>query len=303
MQAYPLAIVLASLLCVAQDEPDRDPRPETLKFAACQIINGTDMAENTTKIIQWVETAAGDGVDVLLFPEACLVGYVKDTEVYRKLDTDAVAAAESQVIEAARCLDIAVILGSVHWENGDIYNSLLVIDKGGIVRGRYSKSYLAEEWPRPGTTLPVFSVAGVPSCFVICHDIRYPELVRLPAIAGARVCYFSSHESGLLQEHKLSAYRAMPISRATENGVFLVMANAAASARDLEGSSHGNSKVVHPDGNILAEAGHFEECLVTVEIRVNDATGGMAMNAVDRQSTVSEWLRQGAGLVVVHGAD
>jgi predicted amidohydrolase len=71
-------------------------------------------------------------------------------------------------------------------------------------------------------------VAGVKSCFIICHDVRYPELVRLPAIAGAQMCYFCSHESGLREEYKLSAYQAMPIARATENSIFCVMAHAPA---------------------------------------------------------------------------
>ena len=57
----------------------------------------------------------------------------------------------------------------------------------------------------------------------------------------------------------------MPISRATENGIFLVMTNAPAFKDDLNaaGSSHGESKVVHPDGNVMVEAGIFtQETLV-----------------------------------------
>ena len=56
----------------------------------------------------------------------------------------------------------------------------------------------------------------------------------LPAIAGAQLCWFCSNESGLTFEHKLSAYQAMPIARATENSIFLVMANAPANKKMID---------------------------------------------------------------------
>ena len=62
----------------------------------------------------------------------------------------------------------------------------------------------------------------------------------------------------------MSAYRAMPISRATENGIYVVMANAPADPSDIDraGSSHGESKIIHPDGNVMAEAGMFTDEIV-----------------------------------------
>lgn len=142
-------------------------------------------------------------------------------------------------------------------------------------------------------------LAGAPSCFLVCHDVRYPELVRLPAVAGAQVCYFCSNESGLLLENKLSAYRAMPIARATENGIYLVMANAPADPDNLRAGSqsHGNSKIVHPDGNVLVEASYFEERLVTATIDLDAATRGIARRAAEDDTILRDWMRAGAELV------
>lgn len=281
----------------AQATAQRAPvPPEFLRVAACQLLTGTDLTANTERILGYIDQAAGQGVDVLLFPEACLCGYVSDKAHYEALGAKAIAAAEARVIAAVAGRQIAVVLGSVHWDQGELFNSLLVIDRGGVVRGRYAKTFLAESWPENGRTLPVFEVAGVPSCFIICHDVRYPELVRLPAMAGAQICYFSSHESGLKLRHKLSAYRAMPISRATENGIFLVMANASANPQDLSGS-HGNSKVVHPDGNVLQEADHFTEGLVTQQIRLADANRSIAQRCERDPTLLRDWFRQGVCLV------
>jgi predicted amidohydrolase len=244
--------------------------------------------------VEWIEKASKEEVDIVSFPEASLPGYMPDGEYYEKLGAEALAAAENKIIEASERLGIAVVVGTAHWEDGELFNSLLAVDKGGVVRGRYAKVYLAEDWPQPGKSLPVYVLAGVKSCFLVCHDIRYPELVRLPAVAGAQICFFSSHESGLTSEHKLSAYHAMPIARATENTIFLVMANSSASPTDLSGS-HGNSKIVNPDGNILEEAGHFEERLVIADIDLSEANRMIAAKSVEQPNTMlTEWLKEGS---------
>lgn len=266
--------------------------PESIRVAACQILNGPDIKKSTDTVISWIEKAARDNVDVISFPEACLCGYAGG-DFWKKVNPDDFKRGEAKVIAASRRLDIAVVLGTAHWEGGDIYNDLLVIDKGGNVRGRYSKTFLAEGWPVGFKgPLPVFTVAGVRSCFIICHDVRYPELVRLPAIAGAQVCYFSSHESGLKYEEKLSAYRAMPIARATENGIFCVMSNAPADPKTLAGS-HGNSKIIHPNGTVIEEAGYFQQRLVTATIKIKDANRWVAKRTASEKTFMQKWYRDG----------
>jgi predicted amidohydrolase len=270
-----------------------------IRVAACQIGTYPDLNRSAQKIVEWVGKASDEGADVVAFPEASTCGYACDASFWKIADPGDFASAEGAVIDASREKEIAVVLGTAHQEEGKWFNSLLVIDKGGSVRGRYSKTHLAESWPRPGRVLPVYRLAGVKSCFLVCHDIRYPELVRLPAIAGARICYFCSNESGLLAEHKLSAYRAMPIARATENGIFLVMANAPADPDNLRGSSqsHGNSKIIHPDGNVLEEAGYFEERLVTRLIDLEEAKGAMAQRAANDDTILRTWMKRGSKLV------
>ncbi len=277
----------------------REKSPGALRVAACQTLTFPDVAQSTQKILPWIEAAARDNVDVISFPEACLCGYAGG-DYWKTARPEDFIRGEEQVIAASKQYHIAVILGTVHWEGNKIYNDQLVIDKGGVVRGRYSKTFLAESWPVPGKALPVYSVAQAPSCFIICHDVRYPELVRLPAIAGAQICYFSSHESGLTRDDKLSAYQAMPIARATENGVFCVMSNAPADRKTLRGS-HGNSKIIHPDGNVLIEAGFFEERLVTATIRLKDANRSIARRTVNDETILKSWFKEGAELVTVHG--
>jgi predicted amidohydrolase len=289
----------AMTLTGSQVTPAQTRSGPELRVAACQILTFPDTRRSAEKICSWIEKAAADKIDVVLFPEAAVCGYVSDPEYWKAAQPRDFEAAENSIISAARKLNIAVIVGTAHWEDGRIHNSVLVIEKDGRTRGRYSKTFLAEKWPVAGRRLPVWTVAGVKSCFIICHDIRYPELVRLPAIAGAQICYYPGNASGLVEEHKLSAYRAMPISRATENSIYLVMCNAPADSKDMHSptQSHGNSKVIHPNGTVLTEAGFFSETLVAATINLRSADRAMAQRAAREDGPVSRWLREGSRLV------
>jgi len=297
LSSAPSAVLAQSAqLTSSSGKSQRGPQ---LRVAACQILTFSETGKSAQKICSWIEKAAKDNVDVVLFPEAAICGYTCEASYWKTANPRDFEAAEKTVTAAARTHKVAVVVGTAHWENGRVFNSVLAIDKDGTPRGRYSKTYLAEKWPTPGRKMTLMTLAGVKSSFIICHDVRYPELVRLPAIAGAQICYFPSNESGLVEEHKLSAYRAMPISRATENSIYLVMANAPADPDNMRGASqsHGNSKIIHPNGNVLAEAGYFSETLVTATIDLKDANRAMAIRSVEEGSMISPWLREGSRLV------
>jgi len=270
-----------------------------LRVAACQILNTPSLAKSTDKIIGWMKQAAKQGASIVSFPECSINGF-PTREYWTKNRGKAFIKAEKRVARAAARLKIAVVMGTARWEKGAIYNDILVIDKDGGTVGRYSKHYLAgDTWFSPGTTLPLLTVCGVRACFIICHDIRFPELVRLPAYRGAQVCFVCSSECGLTAEHKMSAFRAMPIARAAENMIYVVQANPPADPKNVtsHSQSHGNSKIIDPHGNILVEANHFEERLVMADIDTRLAKRTYALKAVERPGQMHEWMKQGIRLV------
>ena len=164
----------------------------------------------------------------------------------------------------------------------------MIIAPTGKVIERYHKIQLAERWPQAGDHLSVFKIEDVPCSVIICHDERYPELVRLPVLAGAKVVFYISHESGLRSEHKIGPYRAQIQARAVENTVYVVQANAPANA-DASGS-HGQSRIIAPDGNILQEASIFDDELVTATLDLRKATRQNARNSLDRGPFRDWWL-------------
>ena len=276
--------------------PPRTPR--RLTVAAAQIIGESDIRASTQIVLKRIDEAAKAGVHVIGFPEGTLFGYTTRKAYWRSAKPENFAAAERSIARRCRTRNVAAVVGSAHQIDGQWYNSLAIIDETGAIKARYSKTFLAGElWFKNNRgPLPIVRLHGAKCCFIICHDVRYPELVRLPAMAGAQVCWFCSCESGLTYEHKLSAYRAMPIARATENGIYLVMANTPADADDIhrDGASHGNSKIVAPDGNVIAEAGHFEQRLVVATIDLTAADRWVARRAGGDQTILKPWLNQAA---------
>jgi predicted amidohydrolase len=232
-----------------------------LKVAAIQFRSSADLADNAQRMADTLNRLADQGVQIAVFPEYCLVPY--DGGVVKRADGKQVAALEEQLRSACRNRNIAAIFGSVYKVNGRIYNDAVVFDSHGELIERYGKIHLAgERWCTPGNHISYFELEGVPSTVMICHDERYPELARLPAIQGARILYYISHESGLDQETKLAPYRAQIQARAVENQIFVVNANAPALPGNIK-DCHGQSRIIKDDGNILQEASMFgEEILV-----------------------------------------
>jgi predicted amidohydrolase len=260
----------------------------SLKVAAVQMRSSRDLDRNIACILGHLCRLAEEGVQVAVFPECALTGYFED--VVSQSAAERLAEAERRVADACRESGIYGVVGTPHRDGDWLYNSAVVIDPFGRIIERYHKIQLAEPWPTPGDHLSVFRVEGVPCSIIICHDERYPELVRLPVLAGARVIFYLSHESGLRQESKIGPYRAQIQARAVENTVYVVHANAPAND-DLSGS-HGQSRIVAPDGNIVQEASMFAEEVVTADLDLRRATGENARRSLDR-GPLADWWREG----------
>ncbi len=124
---------------------------------------------------------------------------------------------------AAR-LGVNLLVGSPVFAGRRLFNVLLVFDRRGRLIHNYAKCQLTEgdrRWFTRGHGLSLFKVDGVQATAIICHERRYPELVRLPVMAGAQIVF--QPNAGL---DELSVSRAkrggrdgMPV-RAFENAVF-----------------------------------------------------------------------------------
>jgi predicted amidohydrolase len=259
-----------------------------MRVAAVQMRSGRDLDANVRRTIELLRQSSAEGAQVAVFPECSLSGYFQD--VIPGLSAEQLAGAESKVAAACREIGINAVIGAPVRDGDKLFNSAVVISSTGKVIERYHKVQLAEPWPTPGDHLSIFPLAGTTCSAIICHDERYPELVRLPVLAGARVVFYLSHESPLQQEHKLGPYRAQIQARAVENNVYIVHANAPAN-KDASGS-HGQSRIIDPDGNLTKEASLFQEEILTATLDLTKATAGNAQRSLTR-GPLTDWWKEG----------
>jgi predicted amidohydrolase len=271
----------------------------TLRVAAVQMRSSRDLQANVAKIDEQLAKCARDGVRVAIFPECALTGYFENAFM-QGVTAEQLHRAEQQVAEACRHHNMFAIVGTPYREGNRLLNSSVVISPAGKIVVRYHKIQLAETWPTAGSELVVFNIDDIPATIIICHDERYPELVRLPVLAGAQIVFYLSHESGVANEAKIEPYRAQIQARAVENNVFVVQANAPAN-KDTTGS-HGQSRIIAPDGNLIREASVFGEDVVIASLDLKQASRSNALKSIER-GPLGGWWRAGMTKVQVVGKD
>ncbi|MDD4109906.1 MAG: carbon-nitrogen hydrolase family protein [Prolixibacteraceae bacterium] len=298
--------------CAESHSVSKQNDKQQVKVAAAQILTGYDLEKNREKIINSILEADNLGCEIILFHEGCLTGYPGKDQL-ENTDFETVRKIEKEIRDLAGNLNIAVLLGSSGKEGDSYTNYVLVINEEGEVLGKYKKTWRAgEPYYEVGRGPVIFNLAGVECTVIICHDLRYPELVRLSVAAGAKVVFIANNESGITYENKLLGYRSMQISRATENMVYSVMCNSPANPEHINAAnqSHGNSKIVDPLGNVMDEAMVFEERLVIATLDLNNASGSPVTRTTGENSGTektygtpveipeyTKWVRDGLCLV------
>jgi predicted amidohydrolase len=266
--------------------------PKEIKVAAVQFSPRGSVEANTAAIVEYLAECSRRGARIAVFQECALTGY--DKKVIAATSAGQIEQAEQKIARACRELNLYAVVGTPMDVDGVRYNVAVVLNPAGKRIERYAKIQLVsgDDWAKPGSQMSVFSVDGIPCSIIICHDSRYPELVRLPVLAGARLVLYPSSESSITQEEKIDPYRAQISARADENDVFIVQANSPALL------SHGQSRIIRPDGKVICEASFFRDEIITATLDMSQASAATALKSL-RNEALAEWWRQGISKVLV----
>ena len=272
-----------------------------LRVAAVQFEHASgDTATNLATVERLLAQAVGAGAEVVVFPECCLTGYW----FLRNLDRDAIAELAEPVpdglcSQALRDLaqqhGVAVGAGFVEQdEDGQLYNAwLLALPDGTWQRHRKLHCFVSEHMAS-GEGYTVFDTPfGWRMGILICYDNNLLENVRMTALAGCDLllaphqtggCYsVNPRLMGLVDRDKWARRETDPQaieaeltgpkgrgwlmrwlpSRAHDNGLFLAFANGV--GYDDDEIRTGNSMVLDPYGNILAETCAAGETVVIAD--------------------------------------
>ena len=247
----------------------------TLRVALAQInVTVGDLDGNARKVLEYVEKARTLKADIVAFPELAVTGYPPEDLVFRRQFVRDNHARMERIVEGTE--DIAIVLGFVEREGDSIYNAAAVACDGRLV-DVYRKVHLPNysvfdevRYFEPGSSCPVYLIAGARVGVNVCEDIWFPDgPTKTQSDAGARLIVNingSPYYAGRLPERE-----AMLADRARENGVFLAYVNLVGGQDELV--FDGASLIVGPSGDVTARGSQFEEDLIVADLVLPEESG------------------------------
>jgi predicted amidohydrolase len=199
--------------------------------------NLATVSTNLAGIVDHVAPMRSRGPDLICLPEMCaswgVAGDPTQVAIERAPFLDAIG-------DAARAARSYVVAAFYEREGDAVYNTALLVDRGGQFVGEYRKTHLTAleklAGVSAGSALEVFETDIGVIGMVICWDLWHPEPARLAALQGAQIIAWP-YEADRHPAHR----QHTPASRAMENGVTIVGASQASPA-----------PIVDADGTILA---------------------------------------------------
>ena len=231
--------------------PDNRPLPPNPVYKVAAIQYAPTLFEKEKNLLdqlEMVEEAAKNDAKLIVMVEMATTAYCFfDREEIAPYVEPIPGPTTGRFGEIAARYGCYIVVGmpEVDPETDIYYNSLALVGPEGVV-GKYRKthSFISENtWAKDGDLgLPIFRTELGNLGGLICMDASFPETARVLALEGADVICFPTN--WLLEKAPAPAW----ITRAFENGVYLVAADRWGNERTVEFS--GGSAVIDPDGAV-----------------------------------------------------
>jgi predicted amidohydrolase len=233
--------------------------------AAIQLTSTADPDANFAAAEEQIDLAAHRGAELVGLPEN--FAFMGDDEQRLDLAPQLAERAQQFLITMARRYQVTLLGGGYPVPAGErlTSNRAELVGKDGQILARYDKIHLFDvDLPdgntyresatvQPGDQLPpVVDVPGL--CRVglsICYDVRFPELYRHLAVAGADVLFIPAAFTAFTgKDH----WQVLLQARAIENTAYVV-APAQTGNHGNRRQTHGHALVIDPWGTVLSDAG------------------------------------------------
>lgn len=237
----------------------------TMTVACVQHCAVDDRGKNLQTLSVLIGKAADKGAAFVALPEAC--DYLTDADGGMESYAQPAESHEalSVLSSVARDRGLWLLIGSLTMrdDDGSIVNRSLVLDPAGEVRAFYDKIHMFDACVpgmklsnesstyRPGSAALTVSLPWARLGLSICYDLRFPQLYRALAQAGAEILTVPAAFTRPTGE---AHWHVLLRSRAIENGCF-VIAPAQWGHHYGNRYSYGHSLIVDPWGTVLADAG------------------------------------------------
>ena len=233
------------------------------KAACLQLSSGRDVAPNIESLRQLAHRARDSGADFIMSPEVSDMIEPDRAERFRKARTEAEHPMLAAGQELARDLGAHLLLGSlvVKIDDATLANRSFLIRPDGVLAERYDKIHMFDvDLPggeryresavfRPGERAVTAALPWGLLGMTVCYDLRFPQLYRALAQAGAD---FLTIPSAFTVPTGRAHWHVLMRARAIETGCF-VFAPAQWGEHANGRKTYGHSLIVAPWGEVLAE--------------------------------------------------
>ncbi len=242
-----------------------------MRLGVVQTCTGIDPQANAAALVAAIGALAAEDAEIVFTPEMSGLLDRNRTRAAAAIRTEADDPVLAAVRAAAAANGVWVQLGSLALRDGDaLANRAFLIDAAGGIVARYDKIHLFDvtlgggESYRESATYAAGDRAVVAATpwgtlgLTVCYDLRFPELYRDLALAGADLLAVPAaftRPTGTAHWHTLLRARAI------ETGCFVVAA--AQSGEHADGrATFGHSLVVDPWGTVLLDMGEVPATVV-----------------------------------------
>jgi NAD+ synthase (glutamine-hydrolysing) len=243
-------------------------RDAKVTLVQCNPIVGA-IAHNADLIIAGIKDACSQHESqVIVFPELVICGYPLDDllfheTLYRQID---VALAR---IAAASPQHTTVILGLPRWDNGQYFNSAVVIQRRAIC-GYYDKQILPnygvfneKRHFTPGTSPLVFEHQGQHFALMICEDLWHSGPIK--QLQGLDLSMVLSLNASPFQEHKQRERIETLCQRSRDSNLPIAYVNLHGGQDELV--FDGSSMFIDPQHKLVAQAASFRDAMLSISLK------------------------------------
>ena len=232
-----------------------------------------DLAGNRDLIVDAIRESRERGADLVIFPELAVTGYPPEDLLLRPGFIKAARASLDEI--AAATEGITALIGCPLFDR-DLANGCAILSGGEIV-GAYRKQFLPNygvfdehRYFAAGRELVLLRCGDVLVGPTICEDIWQPGPPATDlALAGAQLIVNLS--ASPFHVGKAEDREEMLVTRARDNASYLAFCNLVGGQDELVFDGH--SVVLDDEGEVIARAPGFEECLLVVDLDPTEAIG------------------------------
>src|SRR5436190_5787893 len=233
-----------------------------LPVALVQLDAREDVGENIARAVALAGTAAAAGARFVLLPE--YLQFRGSDDGFRASARPIPGPHTEPFADVARRHGVWILVGSTAEMGPDPdrpYNTSALIAPDGTLAATYRKVHLFDvdvvdgpadtESARvtPGDRLVCADLDGVRVGLSVCYDLRFPELYRSLAVAGASIL---TVPSAFTERTGRDHWEVLLRARAIENGAFVLAPSQIGGPPGQP--AYGRSMVIDPWGTVIAQA-------------------------------------------------